>query len=89
MREHLYTVEWTTHAEKQFKKLTNKNLQEEILDIIENEIAKNPLLGKPLTFTFKGVRSYRLGRLRILYKQYVDHLIIVILKIEHRKSVYR
>ena len=89
MREHIYTVEWTTFAGKQFKKIKDESLKKEILDVIETEIAKNPLCGKPLTFAFKGVRSYRLGRLRILYKHYTDRLVVVILKVEHRKSVYR
>ena len=89
MREHTYAVEWSSLAEKQFQKIRDKKLKDQILEIIEREIARDPMIGKPLIFVFKGVRSYRAGRLRILYKPYTDRLVIVTLKIEHRKSVYR
>jgi len=88
MRENIYSIEWTNKAAKQFKAIDDQKLREHILDIIENEIARNPLTGKPLTFVFKGVYSYRLGQLRILYKPYKERLVVVILKIEHRRSVY-
>ena len=89
MRRHFYTIEWTSRAQKQFRKITDEKLKQRIIEIIENEIASDPLIGKPLTLGFKGIRSYRIGRLRILYKPYKAKLIIVILRIEHRKSVYR
>jgi len=89
MRERIYTIEWSSQAEKQFNKIDDKKLKEKILEIIEHEIAQNPLSGKPLMEPFKDVRSYRVGRLRILYKPYADRLIIVVLRVEHRKDVYR
>jgi mRNA interferase RelE/StbE len=89
MREEVYSVEWEPAAAKQFNKIRDTGLKERILDVIEDKIAQDPLIGKPLTFIFKGVRSYRLGHLRILYKLYKERLIIVILKVEHRKAVYR
>lgn len=89
MRVSAYTITWSTHAAKQFKKIRDKKLAQRIVEVIEQEIAVNPLLGKPLTEPFKGVRSYRLGRLRILYKPDTERLTSVILRIDHRKSVYR
>jgi len=89
MRARVYTIVWAARAQKQFHKINDEKLKERIVEIIETEIARDPLLGKPLTFVFKGVRCYRVGRLRILYKPYKDKLIIVVLKVEHRKKVYR
>ena len=89
MRRRTFIVEWTPQAHKQFHKITDKKLKEKIVEIIEKEIAGDPLTGKPLTLVFKGVRSYRVGRLRILYKPYKERLVVVILRIEHRKGVYR
>ena len=89
MRKKLYAIEWSKDAEKQFKKLTDQKLKTKVVDIIENQIARDPLIGKPLTDVFKGVRSYRLGRLRILYKPYKDRVVVVILRIDLRKDVYR
>jgi len=88
-RKASYSIEWGSEAAKQFKKIKDAGLKDRILDVIENEIARDPLVGKPLTFVFKGARSYRMGRLRILYKQYKERLVIVVLKVEHRKNVYR
>ncbi len=89
MRLSAYTIEWSNPAAKQFQKIRDKKLAQRILEVIEQEIAHNPLVGKPLTEPFKGVRSYRVGRLRILYKPDTEKLTSVILRIDHRKSAYR
>ncbi len=89
MKQNVYIVEWHRQAAGQFKSIKNHVLREEILGIIENEISRNPFAGKPLSGPFIGVRSYRVGIIRILYKFYKDLLVIVILRVEHRKSVYK
>ncbi|MBF0570099.1 MAG: type II toxin-antitoxin system mRNA interferase toxin, RelE/StbE family [Candidatus Omnitrophica bacterium] len=89
MKQNCYTVEWHRDAVKQFQQVSDKKLQVEILNIIEQTIAWNPLAGKPLSGPFTGVRSYRVGIIRILYKAYKDRLVIVILRVDHRKNVYR
>lgn len=89
MRQRTYSIEWDKEAAKQFKKITDQALKDRILDVVEHTLAVDPHVGKPLTLAFKGVRSYRMGRLRILYKAYPDRLVIVILRIEHRRDVYR
>jgi mRNA interferase RelE/StbE len=89
MRKHSYKIEWHPHAERQFRKIKEQNLKDQIFEIIEYQIAHDPLIGKPLTGEFYGTRSFRLGVLRVLYKFYKDRLVIVILSIDHRKQVYR
>ena len=89
MRQRHYKVEWESTAAKQWQKIKEQKIKDHLLDIIENEIAVDPLAGKPLAGPFKGVRSYRSGILRILYKFYSGRLVIVILEISHRKEVYR
>ncbi len=89
MRVPVYTIAWSNHAAKQFKKVKDKKLAQRIIEVIEQEIAMNPLCGKPLTEPFKGARSYRIGRLRILYKPDIEKLTTVILRVDHRKNVYR
>ena len=88
MRRHHYRIEWDPQAAKTFRKIKEQRLKDHILDIIEEEIAANPLAGKPLAGALKGIHSYRSGILRILYKFYVDRLVIVILNIEHHKDAY-
>ena len=89
MRVTAYIIEWSNPAAKQFQKIKDKKLAQRIIEVIEQEIAVNPLCGKPLTEPFKGVRSYRIGRLRILYRPDIQKLTSVILRIDHRKNVYR
>ena len=88
MRRRSYTVQWEAAASRSFRKIKDQPLKDHVLSIIETEIAVDPLAGKPLTGPFKGVRSYRTGVLRILYKFYANRLVIVILNIDHRKNVY-
>jgi mRNA interferase RelE/StbE len=50
-------------------------------------LAGNPLLGKKLKGDFEGLRSYRLGTYRIVYRFTSES--VAIIYIEHRKDVYR
>lgn len=87
MREKVYSVFFTKTSGKQYKLLAKK-VQREIALILE-EIACYPLLGKALHSSLKGLRSKRVGKVRIIYKQEKKQLVVVIVNIEHRKSVYR
>jgi len=51
------------------------------------ELAANPLLGKKLKGECEGLRSYRLGSFRIVYRFRKERLDVV--HIDHRKDVYR
>lgn len=51
------------------------------------ELSVNPLLGKKLKGEFEGLRSYRVGSFRILYRFVPD--VVQIAYIDHRKDVYR
>ena len=84
-----YSIEWEASAAKVFKKIKDASFKESILSILENELAYNPLLGKPLKGPFEGIRSLRVGVVRILYKYYANRLVIAILTIDHRKQVYQ
>ena len=89
MKDKPCSIEWSSQAVRQYKKINDPSLANKILDIIEKDIAFHPLKGKPLAAPFKGVRSYRIGVLRILYKFYKQKVLIVILRIDHRGQVYR
>lgn len=89
MRINKYTIEWDRKAAKAFHAIKDKKLQGHVLNALENIIALNPIIGKPLVGVFKGVYSYRIGVIRILYKHYKDRLVIVVLDIAHRREVYK
>ncbi|MGC9200932.1 MAG: type II toxin-antitoxin system RelE family toxin, partial [Candidatus Aenigmatarchaeota archaeon] len=48
---------------------------------------ENPELGKPLKYSFKGLRTERVGKFRIIYE--IEGNIVVFHTFEHRKKVYK
>lgn len=87
-RYNIYDICFTRSSKKQFESLPSK-VREEITKILEKEIAHNPLLGKPLQGALNGLRSQRIGNLRIIYQIINRKLVIMVLSLEHRKQVYR
>ena len=87
-RYNIYDILFTRTAKKQFESLSDK-VKQEITKILENEIARNPLIGKPLKEPLKGLRSQRIGNLRIIYEFIKNKLVIIVINIEHRKRVYK
>lgn len=83
-----YPIVFTNTASAQFNKLKDKKLKERIASALEY-IAKEPLLGKPLQAELKGCYSYRVGDYRILYAFPKEKKYIGIMRIDHRRDIYR
>lgn len=85
-----YNIEFTPKAAKQFSKLdtaTKKRIQAFLLRI---QCQDDPrALGKPLQGSLAGLCRYRAGDYRILTKVDDGKLIICIVDVDHRSSVYR
>ena len=82
-----YTVIFTSSAKKQIDKLPT-----DIKDKIKNallELSENPYFGKALKARLEGLYSYRVGNYRIIYNIVRRELIIRVLKVMHRREVYR
>ncbi|MDI6735157.1 MAG: type II toxin-antitoxin system RelE/ParE family toxin [bacterium] len=69
---------------KQLKNLDKK--KEDRLKEAIKFIAQNPSKGKKLKGELKGVRSYRVGKYRIIYRITEEEIDIV--SIVHRKDAY-
>ena len=52
------------------------------------ELSRDPLQGKPLSFTLKGLRSWRTGDWRIIYKAEAERVVVVVVTVGHRRDVY-
>ena len=52
-----------------------------------DDLSRDPLCGKALIEELKGLRSYKLGAIRIIYK--IEHSSIFILTIGPRKTIYQ
>ena len=82
----MYKIIFQKQAEKFFRKL-DKNEQEQVAKKI-NELSNNPKLGKPLVEKLAGLWSLRIGNYRAIYAIKNEELIVLVLKLGHRKNVY-
>ncbi|WP_315601479.1 type II toxin-antitoxin system RelE/ParE family toxin [Treponema socranskii] len=80
----------TETFKKQLKKL-DAAISKRVLDYLEQiELLDNPRSrGKALTSNLSGLWRYRVGDYRILCRIRDDKLIITVIEIAHRSTVYR
>jgi len=83
-----YPVRFSNLASKQFNNIKDRKLKGRIASGLEY-IAQEPLIGKPLQGELKGCNSYRIGDYRVIYSFYRADKYIGIIRIEHRREVYR
>jgi len=83
-------VEFDDRARKELRKL-NHSAQQEILDYLRKRIAtkSNPKrFGKPLRGDKHGLWRYRIGVYRIICQIQTEKLVVLVLRVGHRKNVY-
>jgi len=81
-----YKILLSPKADSFLGKIDNKNKER-----IKNKLKclqDNPELGKPLTANFAGLWSLRIGDYRVIYQINNNELLILVLKIGHRKNIY-
>ena len=83
-----YKVVYLDQVEQDLRKL-GRSIVKKILVRIETYLASDPKeLGKPLKGEFQGYWRYRWGDYRVIYKISEREILILILRISHRKDVY-
>lgn len=83
-----YKVIYLDSVEGDLKKL-DKSTVKKILTRIETYLAQDPKrIGKPLKGEFQGYWRYRWGDHRVIYRIAQEEILILILRIGHRKEVY-
>jgi len=82
----VFELVFTETAQKQYDRL-NSRLRKQVDRGLER-ISANPRGGKPLGGNLKGIWSERVATFRILYKIFDERIEILVLVIEHRRSVY-
>ena len=86
-----YKIEISDVVRKALKKM-DSTARKQILSYIAGVLAKidNPrLLGKALSGNFGGFWRYRTGNFRIICKIEDDKLVVLVVKVAHRKDVYK
>ena len=86
----MYNIEISPTASKFLERLekTNKNISQRIVRVIDN-LRTNPFMGKKLLGELASFRSLRVGEYRILYFIIEKRVLIQVVKIAHRREVYR
>jgi mRNA interferase RelE/StbE len=81
-----YNILYKKSVQRDLKKL-GKTEARRILDQLETELSKKPDSNPILKGEFAGLRKYRIGDYRIIYALMDKD--VVVLRIGHRKEVYR
>ena len=76
-----------THTAKAAIRKLDPGTRNKVRAAVE-DLAKEPLQGKPLGFTLKGLRSWRTGDWRIIYEAEAERVVVVVVTIGHRRDVY-
>jgi mRNA interferase RelE/StbE len=76
-----------TQETQDFLNKCDRSIRDQIVKKFEH-LKNNPELGKPLTANLAGLWSLRIGDYRAIYEVKHNQLIIVIIRIGHRKDVY-
>lgn len=83
----MYTVEVKKKAKKEIQALPRKD-QKRIFAAFD-VLAENPFEGKKLEGKYEGAWSLRVWPYRILYTIHQEIVTVVVLRVGHRKDVYR
>ena len=87
----MWKTELDPRARKDLKKIHSK-IALKILKYLQKNIAtsENPRrFGKPLSYDKYGLWSYRIQDVRVICKIYTEKHLVLVVRIGHRKDVYR
>ncbi|MFA6378975.1 MAG: type II toxin-antitoxin system RelE/ParE family toxin [Candidatus Omnitrophota bacterium] len=85
----MYKVVYLDQVEQDLRVL-DKGIIRKILSKIEKYLAQDPKkLGKALKGDFDGYWRYRWGDYRVIYRIAEKDVLILVLRIAHRKDVYQ
>ena len=81
------SIRWERRAVKELRRLPN-DIQVLVVDSVE-KLRLDPLRGQQLSGQWKGLRRLRVGRVRVIYGFDGAELLIAVLRVGHRRDVYR
>jgi len=80
------SIEFDARAAKELRKLA-RDVQQRIVYAVD-ALRVDPLAGKPLS-GFPHLRRIRAGDYRVIYTFKNDRLIVLVLRVGHRRDIYR
>lgn len=81
-----WTIRYAGSAARSIRKL-DPQVRQRVRKAIEI-LGGDPLRGKPLQLDLKGLRSWRTGDFRIVYRVIEDRVEILVVAVGHRRDVY-
>ena len=84
----MFKIFYKSSVEKDLRSIGSKD-QLRIIEIIEKKLRIDPYQGKSLKGRFRPCRRIRIGDFRVIYTIDEDSIIVLILRVRHRKDVYR
>lgn len=81
-----WTIRFTASAAKAVRKLDPEIRRRVRLAVAT--LREEPERGKPLQLTLKGLRSWRTGDFRIIYRLEAGRIEVLVIAVGHRRDVY-
>jgi mRNA interferase RelE/StbE len=81
------TIRWEARALKEARGLPH-DVRLQVLKAVES-LREDPLKGDFLSASWKGIRRLRVGAYRVLYAFDGRELLILVLRVRHRREAYR
>ena len=81
-----WNVSYTRSAAKAIRQL-DPSVRDRVRAAIDR-LVEDPLRGKPLQLTLQGLRSWRTGDWRIVYRVTPELIEILVVAVGHRREVY-
>ena len=84
----MYKVIWKDKASKQLIGI-DRVMAKKIKDKVKNYLAQDPInRGEPLSHEYQGLYRYRFSNYRVIYEVKEKELVILVVKVGHRKEIY-
>lgn len=84
----MYKLLFDEEVVKDLRKI-DKTQQSKILSVIKLKLIENPYVGKKLIGDLSPLYRYRVGNYRIIYDVVEKEVVVVVIKIKHRKDAYK
>ena len=81
-----WTLPYTSSTARSIQKL-DPQVRARVRRALER-LRVDPLRGKPLQLTLRGLRSWRTGDFRIVYRVVQQRIEIIVIAMGHRRDVY-
>ena len=82
-----YSIRIKSSAARELSKVAAQD-RSRIVGAIDR-LAENPFLGNVLKGDLRGLRRLRLGDYRVLYEVRNDELVVLAVRVAHRRDAYR